>query len=780
MVKTQRKKQKNPLRRRVLRELRDELGKYIVIFLLMTLTISVASGYLVATGSMMQAYNDSFETYNVEDGHFITAKQLSRAQRKSVQELGISVYDLNYVEQPLADNRTMRIFAERTEVNGVCLMKGELPTAADEIAIDRMYADNNELTVGDSITSADGSTTWRITGLVALSDYSALFQDNNDTMFDAVQFGVAIMTPEGFDALGTDHINWCYAWKYDVSPVDDAEEKDVAEDLVKQLVGEVKLESFVPRYQNQAINFTGDDIGGDAAMMTALLYIVTAIMAFVFGVTINNTIAREANVIGTLRASGYTKGELVRHYMTAPLLVTLISALIGNIGGYTALKNVVATIYYGSYSLTTYTTIWNARAFVLTTVVPILLMTLITFFVLRRKLSLAPLKFLRRDLSRRTRKRAVHLSEKMGFFRRFRLRVIFQNTGSYVVLAIGILFANLLLMFGLIFPPVLAHYQDTLSDNMLAKYQYMLQVPLELTREDHKLENLIAALQFQSAVETENPDAEKFSAYSLRTLGEEYPAEDVTLYGVEPDSQYISVTPGTVSISKAYADKYGIGEGDTFTLKEQYEDTTYSFTVDSVYDYEGGLAVFMDRDSLNDTFDLGNDYFCGYFSNSEITDIDEQYIGSIIDLDALTKVSRQLTVSMGSLMVLVDGFAVLMFVVLIYLLSKLTIEKNAQSISMTKILGYSNGEIARLYILSTSIVVVALLLLSLPIERAIMVWLFRAVMLQMMSGWIPLWIDPAIYWKMIGLGVGSYAVVALLEMRRIKRVPMDEALKNVE
>ena len=99
---------------------------------------------------------------------------------------------------------------------------------------------------------------------------------------------------------------------------------------------------------------------------------------------------------------------------------------------------------------------------------------------------------------------------------------------------------------------------------------------------------------------------------------------------------------------------------------------------------------------------------------------------------------------------------------------------------MTKILGYSDGEIARLYILSTSIVVVALLLLSLPIERAIMVWLFRAVMLQMMSGWIPLWIDPSIYWEMLGLGVGSYAVVVLLELRRIKRVPMDEALKNVE
>ncbi len=41
--------------------------------------------------------------------------------------------------------------------------------------------------------------------------------------------------------------------------------------------------------------------------MIVFLYIVIAIMAFVFGITISNTIAKESNVIGTLLASGYTK-----------------------------------------------------------------------------------------------------------------------------------------------------------------------------------------------------------------------------------------------------------------------------------------------------------------------------------------------------------------------------------------------------------------------------------------------------------------------------------------
>lgn len=55
--------------------------------------------------------------------------------------------------------------------------------------------------------------------------------------------------------------------------------------------------------------------------------------------------------------------------MTMPTVVTLISALIGNILGYTSLKEVCAGMYYGSYSLPTYVTVWNAEAFVETTVV---------------------------------------------------------------------------------------------------------------------------------------------------------------------------------------------------------------------------------------------------------------------------------------------------------------------------------------------------------------------------------------------------------------------------
>ena len=800
---------KSPLRKRLPRELKSEIGKYLVVFILMVTTIGFVSGFLVADGSMIIAYNESFEKYNIEDGNLRTAEQIYKTQREEIEKLGIKLYENFYLEESLDNGSTMRIFKNREEVNRVCLMKGELPTKTGEIAIDRMYADNNSLSVGDTLQS--GKKTWKITGLVALSDYSCLFQNNNDSMFDSVKFGVSVVTEDEFDSLKQDKLQYNYSWKYDQKPKTEKEEKEVSEDLMEDIGKIVTLEAFVPQYQNQAINFTGDDMGSDKAMIIMLLYIVIVIMAFVFGITISNTIRKEAGVIGTLRASGYTRRELVMHYMTLPVLITLVGALIGNILGYTVFKGVCAGMYYGSYSLPTYVTIWNAEAFLLTTVVPVIIMLVVNYGILRHKLKLSPLKFLRRDLSGRKQKRAIRLSPKIKIFSRFRLRVIFQNMSNYIVLFIGILFANLLLMFGLLLPSVLSHYQLEIQDNMLAKYQYMLQVPVSAVS-GNKFESLVSLLEFYMDSETKNEDAEEFSAYSLNTLPGKYKSEEVLLYGIEPDSKYVKINfddtqdkiesgnteekknegktdkPADeikkestgVYISKAYADKFLLHEGDTITLKEKYEKDEYSFKIVGIYDYTAAICVFMPRSDLNDLFELGEDYYSGYFSDTEITDIKNQYIGSVVNLDALTKISRQLDVSMGSMMGMVNGFAIMIYMVLIYLLSKIIIEKNAQSISMVKILGYTNGEISRLYILSTSVVVVLCLLLSLPIETAVMNVLFREMMLASISGWITLWIDPMIYVQMFGAGIVTYGLVALLEFRRVKKVPMDEALKNVE
>ena len=776
---------KNPLWKRLPRELKSDFGKYIVIFLFMTLTIGFVSGFLVADDSMLAAYDESFEKYNIEHGNFTLSSRLEDSTISKIEEKGKVHICENFYRDEAVDadldgetEGTMRIYQERTDMDLVCLMDGEMPEAKDEIAIDRMYADNNGLKVGDKLQIEEKELV--VTGLVALSDYSCLFSNNSDMMFDAVKFGVAIMTEEGAEQFGTTHLEYRYSWQYEKEPVDDIQEKEMSEDFLDVLIKYANVTGFIPKYVNQAINFTGEDMGSDKAMMEVLLYILIAIMAFVFAVTTNNTITKEASVIGTLRASGYSRRELLVHYISLPVFVTILASVFGNILGYTVFKGTCADMYYGSYSLPTYETRWNADAFVLTTVVPVLIMLGINLVLISRKLRLSPLKFLRHDLSTSKRKKAMRLPN-LKFFNRFRLRIILQNKSSYFTLFVGIFFANVLLLFGMMMVPLLDHYQQVTVESMLAPYQYILNVPEE-PDEDEKY-TVLGMIQklLTPSLETDTESAEKFCMESMKNVVPGKEGESITVYGISDDSAYVSeeMPEDGVLISDGYSEKYKVKAGDTILLKEAYGKQEYELTVKGIFQYPGALSVFMSMGEFREIFGKSDDYFNGYFTKEEITDLDEDLIATTITEDDLTKISRQLDVSMGNMFQLINVFAIVLFALLIYLLTKLIIEKNATAISMVKILGYEDKEIRSLYLTSTTWVVILSILLSLILST----WTIHGIygyLMESFSGWLTLYLEPVVYPEMFAMGMGAYILVAILQFRRIRKIPMDIALKNVE
>lgn len=766
---------KNPLCRRIPKELKDDFGKYIVIFLFMVITTGMVSGFLVAGESMKQTYDQSFDKYNVEDGHFALNSEATDDMKKAIEDEGVTLYDMPYYDLDMSikksdsktdntsadgESRTLRIFEVRHEVNKMCTMKGSLPDRDDELAIDRMFAENNDIEIGDELEV--GGRDYKVCGYVALSDYSTMFQNNNDTMFDATIFGVAVVTGTEFDRLPENGREWSYVWKYnDGMPDDEKKEKKLADDLLKTvytqaMMNGITVDTFIPRYQNQAINFTGEDIGSDTEMMKWFEYIVIVILAFIFAVTISNTLTKEASVIGTLRASGYKKRELLIHYISLPVIVTFVASIVGNILGYTYFKDMGAQLYYDSYSLTKYETIWNADAFVLTTVVPLIIMLVVNLLVVNNKLKLSPLRFLRHDLSRSRRKKAVKLPH-WKFMTRFKTRVILQNIPGYVVMLIGIYFAQVLMMFGLMLNPLLEHYQDDVLDNMLAAHQYVL----------------------DSQVETSVDSAETYCVKTLKTTGDI--DDEIMVYGIHEDSRYFpkKLKDGDVLVSDGYADKYRLSDGDEIKLKENYGDDIYKFKLTGSVKYPSTLAIFMTEDDFRQTFGLDEGYFTGYFSDEELTDISDHVVSEITK-DDLIKVSRQLKKSMGSMFYIVIAFSLLMFMLLVYLLTKLIVERNTISISMVKILGYDGREIGKLYLSSTTIMVAVVTVIDILLSYVSLKVIYRTMLTEMLSGWLPIYMAPWIFPLMFVLSFACYLVIALMQMKKIKKIPMDEALKNVE
>ena len=640
------KRPKNPLRRRVLRDLFRDWKRYLMIFAMLVVTIGFVSGMYVANHSMMTSLEGNAEKFHREDGHFelsriaepeiisaiesgekadmksifrdraykeaepeiekavreaipeemwdsdIYINALSEAEDKAHKEIDDKIddeytdiaerYELDQTFDPVPVNvyelffkntdeciiknagysGKIRVYSERNEVDLYDILSGRAPQNENEIVIDRMHADNAEIKLGDMI-KADGAE-FEVVGLVSFTDYITLYENNNDTMFDALTFDVGMVTDEGFERISAPlHAN--YAFTYKNAPSDLYEEKTLSDHFLKALItqtavseNEVEIRDYVPAYANHAITFAAEDMGSDMSMGGVLLYVLTVVLAFIFAVSISSMLEKEASVIGTLRASGYTKGELLRYYMSAPLVVVILAAIVGNLLGYTLFKNVVVDMYYNSYSLPTYETLWTPEAFIRTTAIPFVLMLIINFIVIVRMLRLSPLRFLRHDLKRTRRSKAIRLP-RWSFFRRFRLRVLLQNISNYLMLFVGVTFVMLLLSMAVGMPSTLEYYPEKMPDMMFAKEQVIL---TDCKDEDGNV------------FITDTEGAEPFSIGALEYRTDKY-NEEISVFGIVENSSYVNIAPtknaDSMWISTAFADKYHLNTGDSFTMHEKYE-----------------------------------------------------------------------------------------------------------------------------------------------------------------------------------------------------------------
>lgn len=768
----------SPLRKRFPRELKNNLGKYLGIFLLMSVTIALTSGFLLAAHSIGVIIDDMPEKYSIEDARFTTAFEATDEQLDAAADAASDAgtgdtdivrnwsfdADFNHAQGDDGRDRTLRVYQHRTQVDLAAYADGRVPEAADEVAIDRVFATNNDISVGEEVELFGQRFT--VCGIMTTSDNQALFKDNSDFTVNTLTFGVAEVSESGFAALeATGHQpTHTYSVRFADRDLTVAQRTDAEKDMMRALsTAGATVDDLTDSSANQGIGYAADDVSGDSTMWSVLLYMIIVIMAFVFVVLTSGTIEEESAIIGTLLASGYRRRELVTHYLALPAAVGIAAAAVGNVVGYTLMSEPMRNLYYGSYSLPPYYATWSWGVFAQTTMLPVATLVVITLLGLLRKMGHTPLEFLRHETSKGGVKRGFALPERLSFTSRFRLRVFLRNLGNFATLFVGIGFASMLLLFSLAILPTMTHYAENLHNNVVAEHMYTLKAPLEV----------------------DNAQAEKYAVYSLEyDRGEGSGTESITVYGVPEDSRYwddLAVGDGHVVFGNGLIDKFRFADGQTINLYDKYEDETREVT------YKGGgytwgtksdMAVYMSLDDFNRFF--GNDagYFNGYASDQEL-DLDARYLASDLTPESMDAIGEQFVGMMDDMIGMLMGLSVFIFLVFMYLLTKSVIDRSARSISYMKVFGYRDSEISRLYVRSITLTVIVSLVVCQPLIIGGLTLLFRAMLLAY-NGNIEIYVPMTAIVQVIAIGFATYLAVALLHIRRIKHVPLALALKVQE
>ncbi len=485
---------------------------------------------------------------------------------------------------------------------------------------------------------------------------------------------------------------------------------------------------------------------------------VIALFAYVVSVFVIHQIGRESSVIGALYALGAKKRELLAHYVTLPTAVTFLGGLVGAALGFSDLgvKRQMGDCY-SYFSVPELDTIYPAYLIAYSVIMPPLISVIVNSLVINKRLSQTALSLIRNE-RRVSRLRAVELKGG-SFVRDFQIRQMLREVHTSVTVILGMFISLLIFMLGLNCFVLCENVGIDARETTKFGYMYTLKYPPKTPPEGAEV------CYTESLSKTE-------LGYTL----------DVSIFGIDGGSKYFDAQPESgksrLILGRATADKYGLKEGDKLILTDSSNEMDYAFTVDGICSYSAGLAAFMDVDSMRELFGREDGYYNTLLSDKPL-DIDEGRLYSVTSRSDVERSSAVFAELMTPMVVMMISVSVVIFLVVMYLMTGVMIDRSSFGISLIKVFGFRSREVRRLYLNGNAMITALGAVICIPLSKlamdAVYPWAIANVAcgMNLRFEWY--------YYPLIFTGVMAvYFVSNALLTRKINAITPAEVLKNRE
>lgn len=522
------------------------------------------------------------------------------------------------------------------------------------------------------------------------------------------------------------------------------------------------LTQFLPAAENPRIGGAADDVEINLYGSGAAGVILMILFTYVISVFVVHTIEQESSIIGALYAMGVTRNQLLVHYLAAPVVVSWLGGVCGLLLSLTPIgcvQQMQDTYLY--YSLPQLGVRLPGLLLVYALVMPPVIAAAVNCIVIRKSLSRTALSLLRSEqkashASRISRIDLGHLS----FLPRFQLRQLLRELRSAFAVLGGMFICLLVLMIALDCYVYCDNFNRRSILETTYEYCYTYKYPTEEVPEG----------------------GTPAYAETLRQTSYGYDL-DVTMLGIDPGCPYFPEVAPTakkseVVIASSVAQKFGVGKGDVLVLRDEVNDVNYAFTVTDVVHYASGLYIFMDRDAMQELFGRGDDYYNTVFSDHAL-DIDTGLLYATVSRQNIEQASAVFTDLMMPMVILVSVLSVIIFLVVLYLMIKVMIDRASYSISLLKVFGYRTGEVRRLYLDGNFVVVALGALVCIPAAKGLMDVIYPYFVSNVAAGQ-ELSFPPQLYAVIYAGVLACYLLIDLVLVRRLDRMTPAEVLKNRE
>ena len=788
------------LRRKMIRDIKQNLSQFITILLMVFIGVMVYSGIESYMEGMKRTASNFYGEYNLQDLNVMG--ELSKENIDTIKEISNvknaeGKLNVNGVLENDDDITLSMNFIEENEISKFYIVDGEsFNKETKGMWLDNFFAEENNLKIGDTLKiKYDGYVfEEKIVGFINVPDHVYDVKDESQLYPDHKAFGFSYLSVnelEGFiknkvmkEANITNesifnqvfsNFNYKDYIKYNYIMVD-AENKEKSNDVKNSIeekidnVAVINIEDTASYKQYQGEIEEGETYIGVFSglfLFIALLSVVT---------TMNRVVKKQRLQIGTLKALGFKQRKIIMHYIGYSFWISLIAALLGLVAGRYFIGNVFIGLEMSFFEIPNGVPIIKNDSYVVAALV-VLCVSFVTYLSTRKILKEKTADTLRNEIpsvkSKTLNITTMGIFKKMSFNTKWNIRDMFRNKARTITGIVGVAACAMLIVCSLGMMNSMNYFID-LQFNRIFNFEYKLSLKSDVSTENlKKLTDKYGDNTSQSLyVEIKDNEGNIESNNIFVTDCKDY------VRFVDDKDQFINVDKDDgVYVTYKLAKTKGYNIGDEI-----------SWHVSGSNKYYTSKIVGFNKDPQNQNVTMTRKYMesldIEYKPDSLYTNVDLsgnkdiEGVTVISNIDKLKEGMDGMLQTMKTMIVLIIVIAIVLGSVIIYNLGILSYTEKQYQFATLKVLGFKDKQIQKIFIKQNNIVAVISIILGLPAGFYLTDWIFKTAIEESYDFGAHINIQSYVI-AAIGTFVISYVVSKILA-KKIRKIDMVTSLKGNE
>ena len=738
------------LKKKMFRDIKQNLSQFITIFLMVLIGVMVYVGIEAYMDGMTSAADIFYKNNNVQDLNVmgnLSDKDLDKIKSLDNVKDAEKKLVVNAIDKDDKDKTYLLSFIDSNNISKFHIMDGEKFDVNKKGAwVDNFYAEKNNLKVGDTIKIKYDtfSLEEKILGLINVPDHIYDVKDESELVPNRENFGFVYLSvneiPESyikglvmkemkitdekiFDKYVKD-FNYKEYIPYNYIMVDVNKKKNVTsvkediEDNVSNAKAIVKIEDTLSyqRYQGEI------DEGASYVGIFSGLFLFIAMLSVI--TTMTRVVKKQKLQIGTMKALGIKNSKIVMHYVGYGFFVSLAAAIVGIILG----KYFVGTFFLNMEM--DYFEVPNGVPVVkplsyLVALLVVMVVSFITYLTCRKELFKKPAEALRNEVPN-VKVSSLNLStkgifKKLNFSSKWNYRDILRNKFRTVTAVVGIVGCCMLIVcaFGML--NSMNHFIKLQFEDL---YNFNYKLSLKENINDDELKVL-----------TDKYGDNTSETLTIETkIGKEREANTIFVTNAgnlvrfqNENGEFIKVNKNNgVYVTRKLADQKNLKVGDTikwhiYGVNKYYESKIVGLTKDPqvqnltmTKEYLESLDIDYKPDSL--------------YTNTDLKGIkDIKNVSLVQDINELKNSLESMLSMMKSMIMLIIVFAIGLGAIIIYNMGILSYSEKQYQFATLKVLGFSDKKIRKIFVQQNNWITVLSIIIGLPTGYYMTSWIFKSV-----------------------------------------------------